>query len=199
MVMGTVNLPTQQLTELTLGASRCAFAERLKRVGDDKGIRSISDYARLVGISVTSMRSWLRGENDPSRENLIRIAVACSVNVEWLATGDGPMAAGSVMPQPHRQEIFSPAPNPKLLIDPNKLSESIRHTTEAFDARGVRPTPAQISSIAVAIYDHLSGSPETHDPASLARILTAPWVDEQRAQFLRLQDATMKPVSGEKP
>jgi phage repressor protein C with HTH and peptisase S24 domain len=65
-----------------------AFAARLGEVVARE--KSLSAFARKVGISSTALRKWLDGTSQPSRQRLIAAARAAGVSVEWLATGDGP-------------------------------------------------------------------------------------------------------------
>lgn len=48
-----------------------------------------SEFARVVGVTISSLERWLNGESDPSRSNLVSLANAAGVNIEWLATGEG--------------------------------------------------------------------------------------------------------------
>lgn len=40
------------------------------------------------------MHGYIKGESDPSRKNLIAMAEATNVSLEWLATGKGQMRLG---------------------------------------------------------------------------------------------------------
>lgn len=63
------------------------FCERLKIVmGTDK----IRPFAQKVGVSEGTVRNLLRGGN-PRLDNLIQISRATNTNIDWLATGEGPM------------------------------------------------------------------------------------------------------------
>lgn len=50
---------------------------------------SKSEFAKAVGATVSSLERWLSGESDPSRSNLVSLAKAAGVSLEWLATGEG--------------------------------------------------------------------------------------------------------------
>lgn len=67
-----------------------AFIERLhelvRRVG------SASALARRAGISHSGLSRYMSG-GDPSRRVLVALATAAEVRVEWLATGEGALAA----------------------------------------------------------------------------------------------------------
>lgn len=66
------------------------FAERLQWILKEKFDGNNSEFARAVGIAITSLNRWLIGEADPSRSNLIKTAKASGVSLEWLATGYEP-------------------------------------------------------------------------------------------------------------
>ncbi|MCW9699750.1 LexA family transcriptional regulator [Avibacterium sp. 20-129] len=63
------------------------FGERLQWILKEKFNGNTSEFARTVGIAITSLNRWLIGEADPSRSNLIKTANAAGVSLEWLATG----------------------------------------------------------------------------------------------------------------
>lgn len=63
------------------------FGERLQWILKEKFSGNTSEFARTVGIAITSLNRWLIGEADPSRSNLIKTANAAGVSLEWLATG----------------------------------------------------------------------------------------------------------------
>lgn len=49
--------------------------------------------AEAAEVSTSVLSKWRRGESDPSRSRLIKMATAAGVSLEWLATGAGPMIA----------------------------------------------------------------------------------------------------------
>lgn len=64
-----------------------AFAERvaaaIKRAG---GATIMAEKAEVSG---SVLRKWRSGQSDPSRTNLVKMARAAGVSLEWLATGEG--------------------------------------------------------------------------------------------------------------
>ena len=48
---------------------------------------SVADLARLIGVSDNAVYKWLSGRGQPSVANLVALAKAAKVSVEWLATG----------------------------------------------------------------------------------------------------------------
>lgn len=75
-----VALPDNQPLQLRLD-------EVLRKFG------SVADLARLIGVSDNAIYKWLSGRGQPSVANLVALAKASKVSVEWLATGhEGPAA-----------------------------------------------------------------------------------------------------------
>jgi len=54
---------------------------------------SVADLARLIGVSDNAIYKWLSGRGQPSVANLVALAKASKVSVEWLATGHESAAA----------------------------------------------------------------------------------------------------------
>jgi len=59
-----------------------------------------AEAARQVGVKDATIKRWTDGVADPSRTNLVRLAKAAGVSVQWLATGEGEM-----MPNAPPQEM----------------------------------------------------------------------------------------------
>ena len=171
MVDETVNDEHKESPDFTEAFGVREFANRLNAVRIHHGIRSTSAFARFLGIPNNSMRSYLKGENDPTREKLVQIATKCGVSLQWLATGEGQMEIGDSPPmapgmsQVQSQSGFQPTPvgatpaeMPESLhsvIDFNLLVEANRMTMAAFSGRDVDPTAEQLTRIATVVYDTL--------------------------------------------
>ncbi|HCA27793.1 MAG TPA: hypothetical protein DEP05_09205 [Betaproteobacteria bacterium] len=65
------------------------IADRIKQV---IGEGSVSAFARKAGIYESLLRQYVAGSM-PGADKLVAIARAAHVNLEWLATGEGPMDA----------------------------------------------------------------------------------------------------------
>ena len=48
---------------------------------------SVADLARIIGVSDNAIYKWLSGRGQPSVANLVALAKASKVSLEWLATG----------------------------------------------------------------------------------------------------------------
>lgn len=66
--------------------NRIRFAKRLHEAKGDESARS---FAQRAGVSSNVMNQYLSGKSEPTRPNLMKIAEAAHVNLEWLATGRG--------------------------------------------------------------------------------------------------------------
>lgn len=69
-----------------------AFSNRIREVVALIG--NVSKVAKQTGVTPSSVNRWLKGESDPSRTNLIRLAEAAKVTIQWLATGEGEKMQG---------------------------------------------------------------------------------------------------------
>lgn len=65
------------------------FSTRMATIIKEKGI-SINSFAQKLGVSPPTISRWMKGEADPTRTNLIRLAETTGINLEWLAIGCGP-------------------------------------------------------------------------------------------------------------
>jgi phage repressor protein C with HTH and peptisase S24 domain len=61
------------------------FRSRLTQLLQQLG--SVAEAARAVGVSDNAIYKWLSGRGQPSVTNLVALARAGRVSVEWLATG----------------------------------------------------------------------------------------------------------------
>ena len=62
------------------------FKERLKKIRTEKGL-SQSKLADIVGVHVTNISRYERGENKPTTEVLVNLANALSVSADFLMNG----------------------------------------------------------------------------------------------------------------
>ena len=64
-----------------------AFARRLREViGKD----SVHKFSKKCGLGESMLRKYLSGDSVPGADKLIRIAGTAAVELQWLATGEGP-------------------------------------------------------------------------------------------------------------
>lgn len=80
------------------------FAERLQLILREKFNNNTSEFARAIGVAITSLNRWLIGEADPSRSNLVRAAKAAGVSLQWLAMGGDDLAPSQMQPAAHNDK-----------------------------------------------------------------------------------------------
>ena len=69
------------------------LAERITTAMERSGITQ-AELARACGVKPPSVNGWLSGKSKFLRgENLLKAAAVLGVSQQWLATGEGPMAA----------------------------------------------------------------------------------------------------------
>lgn len=66
--------------------------------------------ADKMGIAVSSVARWYKGEADPSRTNLVKLARVAGVNIQWLATGEGSQ-------YPTQPPTLTQESSPKIITD----------------------------------------------------------------------------------
>lgn len=92
-----------------------SFSNRMKLIAEKSFKNNYSEFARAVGVAQASLARWVKGEADPSRMNLIKIADASGVNLEWLALGIGDM--DEAKPQAVKHDINLQASNDETFIE----------------------------------------------------------------------------------
>ncbi|MFC2553431.1 MAG: XRE family transcriptional regulator [Rodentibacter sp.] len=77
------------------------FSERMMKIAKLKFNDNLSLFARAVGVVQPSLARWAKGEADPTRTNLVKIAEASGVSLDWLALGVGDMEGKALQPVKH--------------------------------------------------------------------------------------------------
>lgn len=86
------------------------LAERLTTAMERSGITQ-AELARACGVKPPSVNGWLSGKSKFLRgENLLKAAAVLGVSQQWLATGEGPMAAAVA---PSGSSNMEPGPDVK--------------------------------------------------------------------------------------
>lgn len=138
-----------------------AFGERvsiaIERVGGSTKMAEIAD------VSTSVLSKWRRGESDPSRSRLVKMARAAGVSVEWLATGEGSPDKGAESPS---KQGFGPA---EMDLD---LMESVAVAAlEELEARRIRLEPAAQARLLRVLYRHFAGKGEQPDHDTVSNII----------------------------
>ena len=69
----------------TVGEFDAGFKSRLDQV--IRQFNSVAELARAVSVSDNAIYKWMSGRGQPSVANLVALAKAARVSLEWLATG----------------------------------------------------------------------------------------------------------------
>ncbi len=83
---------------------RFRLQQLLRRFG------SVAELSRQVGISDNAIYKWMAGRGQPSVVNLVALARAARVSIEWLATGHEPGTSkrGGGRSSQHDDYVFVP-------------------------------------------------------------------------------------------
>ena len=91
-----------------------ALQSRLDQVLQKFG--SVADLARRIGVSDNAIYKWLSGRGQPSVANLVALAKASKVSIEWLATGheNAPVQRGSRRTAENEEFVYLARHNARL-------------------------------------------------------------------------------------
>ena len=84
-----LNIIYGNIVHMAIAYSDNPFSNRIKKIIELTG--SAEKLANISGMSSRVIGKYLAGKSDPTRKKLIALADAAQVNIEWLATGDGPI------------------------------------------------------------------------------------------------------------
>lgn len=99
---------------------------------------------------------------DYPTQNLVALAAACGVTVEWLATGHGPMRPGQA-PPPEPAPLPAPPVSTKLFatVDMDLLGECMAIAYEQLQRRSPYPSWGRAAQIATLLYDQIKEDRDT--------------------------------------
>lgn len=123
-----------------------------ERIREAIGEESVASFSRRSGIGDSTIRKYLDGAL-PNSINLVAIADAANVNIEWLATGRGPKmrgAAYTIAPAP------SQAPSSVNVDDLERLELAVESVEEGLAATHRTLPPSRYAQLIVAVYDLLA-------------------------------------------
>ena len=127
-----------------IGKDGKQFCERLAELLPNRG--DVPQLAAKTGVSVTTVRQWVRGEAVPGLDNLLATANALGVSVGWLSTGEGEKAS----------EFPSIRVDPsKAAVDPRRLALVIAAVEELFEEVGGNAPPSERSELASRLYEQV--------------------------------------------
>lgn len=87
---------------------------RIAQIADILGTRT--NAASVAGISADQLANYIKGQSKPSFPAMQKLCAATGVSLDWLATGEGPMAPGEDQPYPAR--AVQPGHRPGVRVVP---------------------------------------------------------------------------------
>ena len=144
-------------TEANFRSQRLKLA--IRQAGGNKHI------AEVTNIPVSTLNGYLTG-GEWKVSNLVALARACNVSVEWLATGQEPAAAAAA---PAASNIQKPAENLELydVVDMPRMADALRVVWGILALSGDRWTWLHRAKSVISTYDKL-GQPSSPDEKSPA-------------------------------
>lgn len=134
---------------------RNAESELPDRVKQAIGDEPVAAFGRRCGINESTLRKYFSGTL-PNVENLIAIADAANVSIEWLATGRGPKQRGASI---HTLPTASAPPAaPPIAFDTDRLASAIAAVQEGLDAIQRQLPPHKHAQLIAAAYDLLDSA-----------------------------------------
>ena len=118
------------------------------------GEENPTEFGRRCGVGEATLRNIIKSGAWPRTDNLVAIADAANVNIEWLATGRGPKMRGApaipmIPPAPPQAE------STVSLEDLERLELAIEAVEEGLGSLYREMTTAKRAQLIVAAYDLL--------------------------------------------
>lgn len=124
-----------------------------RRIAEVMGDRNVSGFARECGFGESLLRKYLAGAQ-PNTSNLVAIANAGGVMVDWLATGREPKT---------RAELRAAVAPPAGALDQARLQLAIATVEEGLAAVRRVMTPDKKAELVLAVYDLYEVPANTRD------------------------------------
>lgn len=141
------------------------FSARLK---DAIGEESLRSFARQAGLSDSVVHKYTHGVSYPTLDRLVAMAHAAEVNIEWLATGEGPKRAGD------RQKVGESATAQSAnVVDAEVLEDVLVALRARQDRLGRRFKPRNEARLVSEIYQYIieQEQPTAEDRAKVLRLI----------------------------
>ncbi|HET7662823.1 MAG TPA: hypothetical protein VFK31_04210 [Rhodanobacteraceae bacterium] len=119
----------------------------------------------MTHISSAALQRYIKEENAPTFDVAARLCAAADVRLDWLATGEGPMAADA----PASAAMDGKLPSSRL--DETKLTEALATIDQALSMTRRRTTPLIRARLTVMAYRILTE--ENSAATILGRIMQA--------------------------
>lgn len=119
----------------------------------------------VTHISSAALQRYIKEENAPTFDVAARLCAAADVRLDWLATGEGPMAP------PNAEASAMDDKLPSARLDETKLTEALATIDQALSMTRRRTTPLIRARLAVMAYQLLAE--EKSAATILGRIMQA--------------------------
>lgn len=157
---GKLNAPAKTMGNHSIQKEELNPSERIREaIGEE----SVASFSRRCDIGDSTIRKYLDGAL-PNSINLVAIADAANVNIEWLATGRGPKQRGASV---------SAAPAASLTADPinlDQLTVAISAVEEGLTSIRRTLPPSKHAQLIISAYGML-GELHQRDMAAQRRNL----------------------------
>lgn len=127
------------------------------RLTDVIGKESVRSFASRCGLSDRLVSAYAKGQKEPGLVNLLALARAGGVLIDWLATGRGPKTRAERDSAPHGA-AQEPAVYNREGIDRARLRLALVMADDAARLVTEPVTPERRADLALAFYDRL-GAP----------------------------------------
>jgi transcriptional regulator with XRE-family HTH domain len=136
------------------------LASRIKTV---IGAESARSFAQRAGVSPSTLRSIMQGHR-PNVDNLIAIADAAGVSLDWLAKGSGAITAAAVASP--AASTGSPAVSPASM-DEDLFGRIVEGIRQAYKNQGAGISDRDLGRLSARIYGDLSAAYDDPDERAI--------------------------------
>lgn len=151
----------RELSKVRIPKQESELAQRLREtIGDE----TVVAFGRRCGLVESTLRKYFSGTL-PNSENLVAIADAGNVNIEWLAAGRGPKQRGAAL-----AAVPAAAPAPAEPLNLDQLTVAISAVEEGLEAIERHLPPAKHAQLIISAYGML-GELHQRDMAAQRRNL----------------------------
>ena len=154
--------PTSARTDPAENRSTDSVAARLRlAIG---GYGGVTGASKRSGVPMRNLTRFLKGQDIKSAD-LVALADATGVRIEWLATGRGPMRADTQesipptpAPAPERGRTFTP-------LNVDHLAEAIRRAERLYQDQNRVPSPRIYAQILLLLCDEIAAAEKDRAPS----------------------------------
>jgi len=135
-------------------AIRDKESQLCNRLREVIGEESVASFSRRCSIGDSTLRKYLDGAA-PSAINLVAIADAGNVNIEWLAAGRGPKLRGASAHIPMIPQAVAPPASTFHIEDIERVEMTIESIEQGLGPRYAAMPVKKRAQLFAAVYDLL--------------------------------------------